>query len=122
MDGVYQHYAGEDGLVHYREFIERLLFKEEPEGGKVEQREEPQDRRLEASKKEKEQQLEESRIDRLYNKCETYQEVLDFVRKSLPSGLGSLLTLAVQLKSADPQRRHTLNKTSIQAQAPFLRP
>lgn len=121
MDVVYQHYAGEDGLVHYREFIERLLFKEETEGGKVEQREE-QEKRLEASKKEQEAQLEESRIDRLYNKCETYQEVLAFVRKSLPSGLGSLLGWAVQLKSADPQRRHSLNRTAIQAQVPFLRP
>ena len=121
MEGVYQHYAGDDGLVHYREFIERLLFKEEAEGARAEVREEPQERKLEASKREKEQ-LEESRIDRLYNKCETYQEVLDFVRKSLPSGLGTLLALAVQLKSADPQRRHSLNKTAIQTQLPFLRP
>lgn len=118
MDVVYQHYAGEDGQVHYREFIERLLFKEETEGEKVEQRGE-EEKRLEASKKEA---LEESRIDRLYNKCETYQEVLAFVRKSLTSGLGSLLALAVQLKSADPQRRHSVNKAAIQTQVPFLRP
>ena len=30
------------------------------------------------------------------------------------------MNLAVKLKAADPQRRHLLGKTAIQAQLPFL--
>jgi hypothetical protein len=47
--------------------------------------------------------------------------VLSFIRRSAEGdSLGAILSLAVKLKAADPQRRHLLGKNAIQAQLPFL--
>ena len=60
--------------------------------------------------------LKESNFNKIYNKCETYQEVLDFIsRKIQENGWGSLLQFAVQLKNADPKKTHRINKETLRS-------
>lgn len=65
--------------------------------------------------------LAESKIESIYNKCETYAEVLDFVKRKLQEdGCGGLLKLAVGFKTTDPAKLHVISKRTLATMAPFL--
>jgi hypothetical protein len=111
MDTVYSHYdILNDGNIHYKEFISNLLFSDQEPSeenslqmseSKLQKSKRQQDsnpeHRLDAedslaksgrslSKSDhssKNSHLKESNINRIYNECETYQEVCDCIRKQI---------------------------------------
>ena len=64
----------------------------------------------------------ESQINSIYSKCESYSEVLDFMKRQLQEdGMGSLLNFAVKIKSTDPNKKHSINAKTLQTIASFLK-
>lgn len=65
----------------------------------------------------------ESKIMGNKTKYSTYDQVIDYIKETIKNeGLGSLLALAVKLKSIDIERTHKINKNMLQSILPFMKP
>ena len=56
-----------------------------------------------------------SQINSIYDKNETYHEVLGSIKKNLLSENSNLLQLAVKLKSGDTKRTHKISKATLKS-------